>query len=83
MPDRVSANSRDKAISCVVLGVAIFLVCSIIQATNGTSMFDSTYSSPVGTGSDILINATWWPGWVASIVCVLRGIIVLVKSGPH
>jgi uncharacterized membrane protein len=70
-----------KGLPMIGLGVVVFIVCSIIQAVFGSSMFDgSYYPSRAGFLGAILINLTFWPGWMATILSILGGIGSMFKS---
>jgi hypothetical protein len=65
----------------MVGGVVVFIVCSIIQAAFGSSMFDgSYYPSQVGIIGALLINFTFWPGWLVTLGCIVGGIAAMFKS---
>lgn len=69
-----------KSVLWIVAGVGLFIVCCIIQAACGSSMFSSTYRS-TGLLATLLINVTFWPGWIASVGIVLMGLVGLI-AGP-
>lgn len=47
----------------ITAGVAVFVVCSIIQAMGDSSMFDPTFLDPGGIRG-LLVVVTFWPGWM-------------------
>jgi len=79
-PSPDDSVSRGKSALWIVAGVAVFVVCCIIQGACGSSMFSGSYYSN-GWVSDILINLTFWPGWIASIGLVLMGLAGVFLGG--
>lgn len=63
----------------LIAAVALFGVCSLVQNAYGTSMFDSSYIDPGGVG-ELLITATYWPGWLGSGVLALRGLVDIFSN---
>jgi len=53
-------------------GVVVFIVCSLVQGAFGSSMFSNRYRDPGVVGA-ILINLTFFPGWIATIVLAAFG----------
>ena len=49
---------------------AVFAVASIVQAAGGSSMFSTTYPDR-GFFMSLLMNATFWPGWLGMALCVI------------
>jgi len=70
------STSRKGGVITIISGVAVFVVCCIVQAACGSSMFSRSYYS-TGVVSDILINITWYPGWTVSILLVCSGVVAL------
>ena len=60
-------------IGMLVAAAGLFLVCSLIQAAYGSSMFDSTYSDPGFLGS-MLVTVTFWPGWLGTVALAASGV---------
>ena len=52
---------------------ATFGICSIVQAACGSSMFSISYVAE-GFAKVILINATFYPGWLLTILLGVRGL---------
>lgn len=62
-------------------GIAVFIVSSIIQATMGdSSMFSMSYTSS-GFLAGLLVNITFWPGWLFTLGLVGSGVLELIE--PH
>lgn len=83
--DSPESNSGERATS-LVMGVgllaaaaALFGLCSLVQSAYGSSMFDSSYSDPGFVGG-LLINLTFWPGWLGTIVLAGLGVLGIVGS---
>jgi hypothetical protein len=59
----------------IVAGIGVFIIAWIIQATMGdSSMFSMEYRS--GTlFQDLLVNMTFWPGWVFTIGLIGSGVL--------
>lgn len=55
--------------------VGVFVVCSIIQAAGGSSMFSQDYYPPDSVLLDFAMNMTFWPGWL------LTGALLLAAGG--
>lgn len=55
-------------------GIAVFVVCSIVQAAGGTHMFSGSFPEPDSLILEFLIQVTWWPGWLATIALIGTGI---------
>jgi hypothetical protein len=64
----------------IVGGIAVFIVCSIIQASGGSSMFSQSYYPPDNAFIDLLMNLTWWPGWIATLGLIIAGVRQLWPS---
>lgn len=73
-------NSRASGLKMLVAGVAVFVVCAIIQAACGSSMFSTSYSDSGSTLKELLINVTFWPGWMLTVALVLGGVLRLAKD---
>lgn len=79
-PQDTSKKARIQGLALIGGGVLVFIICSAIQASAGTSMFSNSYYSR-GVVSDILVNVTFWPGWTGTILLILAGIGVLATDG--
>ena len=71
--------SRGSGVVSIVAAIAVFIVCSIIQAAGGSSMFSGNYYHS-GVGVDILVNLTFIPGWIVTGFLLLRGIVILATG---
>lgn len=82
-PQRIASSQSSggpgKGLLLILLGVVVFIICSVIQAQAGSSMFSSTYYRSGGI-MDTLVTLTWEPGWVATIALIIAGIIRLAKG---
>jgi hypothetical protein len=67
------APNRKRGITFIVLGIVVFVICSIVQAIGGSNMFTDRYYPPDNLILDLLMQITWWPGWLATIGCLLYG----------
>ena len=56
-----------------VAAIVVFVGAAIIQAACGSCMFSSSYSS-TSLVQDLLINVTFWPGWLLTAVLILAGV---------
>lgn len=86
-PPQTEPSSRDHltyGVSMIVIGVVIFIVCCIIQAACGSSMFSARYYSS-GFFHDLIVQLTWYPGWIATLIFVVIGILALFLTprAPH
>ena len=79
MSDETTGNVRRKGGLLIAAGIAVFIVASIIQAVLGSSMFSSSYTS-TGLVQDLLINVTFWPGWLLTIALIIAGARLLVTG---
>lgn len=65
----------------IMAGIAVFIVSWIIQASLGdSSMFSMSYVDR-GFLQGLLVNVTFWPGWVVTIGFIGSGIIDLLDAG--
>jgi hypothetical protein len=64
----------------IVGGIAVFIVCSVIQGAVGSSMFSQSYVPPDNAFMELLLNLTWWPGWVVTLGLIIGGVRQLVQS---
>lgn len=60
-------------------GGLIFGVCSLVQHSYDSSMFETSYSDPGFLGS-ILLNLTFWPGWAITAGMIGLGLIAIANS---
>lgn len=67
-------------VGMIVGGIAVFIVCSIIQGAGGSSMFSQSYYPPDNAFMDLLMNLTWWPGWIVTVVLIIGGVRQLMQS---
>ncbi|WP_052664704.1 hypothetical protein [Nitriliruptor alkaliphilus] len=78
-----SSNTRSDVSSATLIGagIAVFIVCWIIQATmGGSSMFSTTYTHR-GFVQGLLVDVTFWPGWLMTGALVGKGVMQIVAAG--
>ena len=80
-PKTTSSTSVERATGAVLLGAAVvvFIICCIIQAACGSSMFSSSYAD-TGLIKGLLINVTFYPGWLLTGALAVGGIKSLVTG---
>jgi hypothetical protein len=67
----------------IAAGVGVFIIASIVQATLGdSSMFSVSYLDR-GLLSAMLVNATFWPGWLFTVGLIGAGIIDLLDAADE
>lgn len=64
---------RDRGFKFLGIAVAVFVGCSIIQALGGSHMFTNAYTEPDSFFLGLLMQLTWWPGWLATAYFALFG----------
>jgi hypothetical protein len=65
----------------IVAGVGVFIVASIIQASMGDSSMFSMEYRPGNLFQDLMVNVTFWPGWLLTIGLIGSGVMELLDSG--
>lgn len=60
--------------------MAVFIVCSVIQGVAGSSMFSSSYRADINAILDFLVNVTFYPGWIATALLLLYGVLTLLPE---
>lgn len=69
-----ASNIESSAMLRIAAGGAVFFVASVVQATMGDShMFSMTYTDR-GALASLLVNATFFPGWLLSLALVGTGV---------
>jgi len=76
----LTESGRAKGFAYLCLAVAIFICASIVQAIGGSNMFTNTFVAPDNVLLGLLVQATWWPGWLATILFGLRGAYMIVTD---
>lgn len=61
-----------KVAAYVGAAIAVFIICSLVQTAGDSSMFSQGYYEPDSAILDIAMNVTFWPGWLATVVCSWR-----------
>ena len=88
IPCSTSADSEDpemnsrsgQAGGLILAGIAVFVVSSIVQSTMGdSSMFSMTYVEH-GFVQGLLVNVTFWPGWIVTVGLIGSGVAHLLES---
>jgi hypothetical protein len=70
-----------KGLPLIGFGIGVFVVCSIIQTVFGSSMFSgSYYIDSAGIIGALLINLTFYPGWLVTIFSIIGGIGAMFKK---
>jgi hypothetical protein len=68
------------SVTKIAAGAAVFTVCWIVQATMGdSSMFSMEYTER-GFFQGLLVNITFWPGWLATVALIGSGIAEMMDS---
>jgi hypothetical protein len=69
------------SVTKIAAGAAVFAVCWMIQATMGdSSMFSMGYTER-GFFQGLLVNVTFWPGWLATVALIGSGVAEMMDSG--
>lgn len=71
---------RAKGTLMLAAAVAVFIVCSIVQASGDSSMFSTTYPDPESAAKEMLMNITFWPGWLVTVGLLIGGVINLLGT---
>lgn len=82
LAESLAQENREAAVRFIVAGIAIFVVCSIIQGFGESSMFSLTFYRTGNAFLDILISISMIPGWIITVGLVGRGVLLLLASQP-
>lgn len=64
----------------ILAGIAVFVVSSIVQSTMGdSSMFSMSYVDR-GFVQGLLVNVTFWPGWIVTVGLIGSGVAHLLEG---
>lgn len=74
-------SGQVKAGALAAAAVAVFIICSLVQAAGGSSMFSSSYMEPDSALLDIAMNVTFWPGWLAVGALLFSALSALTDKG--
>jgi hypothetical protein len=74
-PRTASRRGRADAKVALVVAVAVFLACSVIQGACGSSMFTDTYDGSTGMVQGLLLQITFFPGWAFTVFLVIRAVV--------
>ena len=74
------SKEKKSGIVCIVGGVIVFIICSIIQGIGGSSMFATEYYVPDSALLDTLMNITFYPGWAITVGLIILGIRILFMN---
>jgi len=87
-PQPAPNQPRDKVailrgVAFILGGLLVFVLASLVQGLAGSSIVKWSQSHPpMTTVMGVLVNLTFWPGWVISVVLVAVGIVVAIASKP-
>ena len=59
---------------CLAGAVGVFIVCSIIQGIGHSNMFSMSYPEPDNVLVGLLLNVTFYPGWLLIGSLVMYGV---------
>lgn len=76
----MNGKSRAVGIGTIVAAGAVFVVASIVQAIGGSSMFSTTYAEPDSFVLDLIMNLTFWPGWILTAALLVGGTRTLIAK---
>ena len=71
------SSGRSASLLLIGAGIVVFIVCSIAQAAGGSSMFTTSFKDPDNPVLGLLVQVTWWPGWILTVALIGRGILGL------
>lgn len=74
------SSVRGKGLAYLGLAGAIFVVCSMVQAMGGSSMFSTSFPDPGNLLFELLMQVTFWPGWALTGYFAFRGVVMLVAD---
>ncbi|MDR1016480.1 MAG: zinc-ribbon domain-containing protein [Coriobacteriales bacterium] len=73
--------------TCVAVGfillaaaVVVFLICNVCQGLGGSSMFSTRYTNAGDLGTSLLVNLTFYPGWIITIALVVGAIKYFIAA---
>lgn len=75
-PDQGFGKSAAVGIGYLAAAAALFLVCSLIQAYGGSTMFNTRYRDQ-GFLKGLLVNLTFYPGWIGTLLLAGAGLVGL------
>jgi uncharacterized membrane protein YvbJ len=77
-----SNKGRSLALGALLIaaGVVVFIICNIIQGMGNSSMFSMTYVEPDNAVLDLLLNVTFYPGWIATIGLIIYGGRTIIRG---
>jgi hypothetical protein len=76
----MNGSERTSGPLLIAAAVGVFVIASIVQAIGGSSMFSFNYAEPDSFILDILMNATFYPGWLLSGALLVAGIKTLLSN---
>jgi hypothetical protein len=71
---RTATASRSMGLVYLAGAVAVFVICSIVQAAGDSTMFSTSYAEPDSAVLDVLMNVTFFPGWILTAGLVLAAL---------
>jgi hypothetical protein len=74
-------NSKGQSgVAYIVGGVVVFIICSVIQGIGDSSMFSTQYYKPDNLLLELLMNVTFWPGWLATAGLIICGVAKIINN---
>ncbi len=82
MESQKQGTAGGRAIGAVLLvgAVVVFIVCSVVQAAGDSSMFSASYVEPDSAVLDLLMQVTFWPGWILTAALAFGGVRKLLTG---
>ena len=77
-PKSSGAKTAASAVLSIVVGIAVFIGCALVQAAGDSSMFETGFSAPGNAVLEVAMQVTFWPGWMATAYFVGTGILGLL-----
>jgi hypothetical protein len=75
-----SGTGRAKGLLILGAAAAVFVICSIVQAMGDSNMFSTSYAVPDSAIVELLMNVTFYPGWILTVSLAALGIKTLVTG---
>jgi len=73
--------TRQSGLLLIGAAIAFFVVCSLIQHAYGSGMFALTFTD-AGFIGNVLLQVTFWPGWLATCGLGGLGLMSLLAASP-
>lgn len=76
-------SSRSVKVASLVSGaVAVFVLCSIVQAAAGSTMFSNAFHPTNSVLLDLAVNLTFWPGWLIMLSLLFSAARTCLQDEP-